>query len=281
MMSTNERINSINDTSVIEGDKQVNSSKKNAVITGVLFIVATVAALAAATVEPVLSGTDYLTKVAANASQVAGGAIFFLIAAFTSVGIAISLYPVLKKWNVGLALGSVVFRTMEAVMYIAAVVSLLSLVTLSQHFANAGATDIASFQAIGDSLRSVREHATLTGVFALSLGALMYYYLFFQSRLIPRWLSGWGIAGSALMLAACLLALFSDSYVTGYVLLILPIAVQEMVLAVWLIVKGFNSSAISSGSARTEEDHAQPQRREYAEERSDEKALTPADSFSA
>src|SRR5215212_3617575 len=104
-MTTNERINSINNTSVIEGDKQMNSRRKNAVITGVLFIVATVAALAAAAaVEPVLSGTDYLPKVAANASQVAGGALFYLIAAFTSVGIAISLYPVLKKWNVGLSL---------------------------------------------------------------------------------------------------------------------------------------------------------------------------------
>jgi hypothetical protein len=232
----------------------MNSSRPNAVIPGVLFIVATVAALAAATVEPVLSDTDYLTKVAANASQVAGGALFFLIAAFTSVGIAISLYPVLKTWNAGLALGSVVFRTMEAVMYIAAVVSLLSLMTLSQRFAHAGAADLAAFQAMGDSLRSMREHATLAAVFAFSPGAFMYYYLFFQSRLIPRWLSGWGIAASVLMLAACLLALFSDRYVTGYALLILPIAVQEMVLAVWLIVKGFNPSAIAFGSAKMEID---------------------------
>jgi hypothetical protein len=236
----------------IEGDKQMNSGRTNAIITGVLFIVATVAALAAAALQPVLSGTDYLTGVAANASQVAGGALFYLIAAFTSVGIAISLYSVLKKWNTGVALGSVVFRTIEAVMYIAAVVSLLSLVTVSRQFANAGTADLASFQAIGDSLRSVREHATLVAVIAFSLGAFMYYYLFFQSRLIPRWLSGWGIAASVLMLAACLLALFSDSPVTGYTLLILPIAVQEMVLAVWLIVKGFNSSAIASKPAMTE-----------------------------
>jgi hypothetical protein len=227
----------------------MNASRQNAIIPGVLFLVATAAALAAAAVEPVLSGTDYLTKVAANASLVAGGALFYLIAAFTSVGIAISLYPVLKTWNAGLALGSVVFRTMEAVLYIAAVVSLLSLVTLSQHFAHAGAADLASLQAMGDSLRSMREHATLAAVFAFSLGAFMYYYLFFQSRLIPRWLSGWGIAASVLMLAACLLALFSDRYVTGYVLLILPIAVQEMVLAVWLIVKGFNAPAIASRPA--------------------------------
>ena len=191
-MATNERINSINNTSVIEGDKQMNSSRKNAVITGVLFIVATVAALAAAAVEPVLSDTDYLTKVAANASQVAGGALLFLIAAFTSVGISISLYPVLKTWNEGLALGSVVFRTMEAVMYIAAVVSLLSLMTLSQRFAHAGAADLAAFQAMGDSLRSMREHATLAAMFAFSPGAFMYYYLFFQSRLTSAMAVGLG-----------------------------------------------------------------------------------------
>jgi hypothetical protein len=136
-------------------------------------------------------------------------------------------------------------------MYIAAVVSLLSLVTLSRHFVAAGAADRAALQAIGDALRSVREHATLAGVVAFSPGACMYYALFFQARLIPRWLAGWGIAASVLMLAACVLAVFSDRYVTGYAPLILPIAVQEMVLAVWLLVKGFNPAARASRAATT------------------------------
>ena len=228
----------------------MNSTRKIAVTTGVLFIVATVAALVAAPLVPGVSGTDYLTKVSANSNLVSAGALFELIAGFANAGIAISLYPVLKKWNAGLALGSVVFRTMEAVMYMAAVVSLLSLLTVSQQFSNAGVADRASLQAIGDSLRSARDNANLVSVFAFSLGAFSYYYVFFQSRLIPRWLSGFGIAGAILMLAACLLALFSNSDVTGYALLIIPIAVQEMVLAVWLIVKGFNPSASASGSAK-------------------------------
>ena len=257
-MAANQELASINrstDTSVIEEGKEMNSSRKNAVITGVLFLAALVAAPAAAALVPVLSGTDYLTRVAAatNASQVAGAALLYLVAAFTSVGIAISLYPVLKKWNAGAALGSVVFRTIEAVMYIAAVVSLLSLGTLSQQIAstgNAGAADLALYRAIGDTLRSMREHASVMAVFAVCIGAFMYYYLFFQSRLIPRWLSGWGIAAIVLMLAACVLALFSDSPVTGYVLLALPLGVQEMVLALWLIVKGFNPSAVAPRAAK-------------------------------
>ena len=80
----------------------------------------------------------------------------------------------------------------------------------------------------------------------------MYYYLFFQSRLIPRWLSGWGIVAIILMMSACVSALFSGNPVTGYTLLVLPIALQEMVLAVWLIVKGFTPPAIASESAKTD-----------------------------
>jgi hypothetical protein len=229
----------------------MKSTRKIAVITGVVFIIATVAALVAAALVPVLTGTDYLTLVSANANQVAAGALFYLIAAFTSVGIAILLYPVIKGSNVFLAIGSVVYRTIEAVMYMIAIVSLLSLLALGQQFTTAGAAERTSLQAIGDSLVSVRDHATLLGVFAFCVGAFMYYYLFFQSRLIPRWLSGWGIVAIILMLVACVLALFSGNPVTGYVLLVLPIAVQEMVLAVWLIVKGFSPSAIEpeSGTA--------------------------------
>jgi hypothetical protein len=227
----------------------MNSTRKIAVVTGVVFIIATVAALLAAALTPVLTGADYLTRFSAQTNQVAAGALLYLIAAFASAGIAVVMYPVLKKWNAGLALGSVIFRTLEAALYMAAVVCLLSLLTLSQQLTSVVAAERASLGAVGGLLVSLWGHATLAAVFAFSLGAFLYYYVMFQSGLVPRWLSGWGIAATILMLAACLLSLFSDSPVTGYGLLILPIAVQEMVLAVWLIVKGFSPSAIASGPA--------------------------------
>ena len=68
----------------------------------------------------------------------------------------------------------------------------------------------------------------------------LYYCLFYRSRLIPRWLSVWGIAAVILGTAACVLALYGDNPTTDYAPLFLPIAVQEMVLAVWLIAKGFS-----------------------------------------
>ena len=87
----------------------------------------------------------------------------------------------------------------------------------------------------------VLGHSNLAAVFAFNVGALMYYAVFYRSQLVPRWLSGWGMAGVVLLMTACLLALFSDSPITGYTLLVLPIAVQELVLAVWLLVKGFRN----------------------------------------
>jgi hypothetical protein len=235
----------------------MKTTRKIAILTGVIFIIATVAALLAAGVDPILTGTDYLSKVSANANQVSVGALLYLIAAFTSVGIAIALYPVLKERNAGLAIGSVVFRTVEAVFYMVAVVSLLSVLTLSRQFTSAGTADRSALQAIGAVLLSLREHASLVAVFAFSLGAFMYYILFFQSRLVPRWLSGWGIAATILMMTACVLSLFSDNPITGYTLLVLPIALQEMVLAVWLIAKGFSSSAFLPKSTSTS-DLAEP-----------------------
>jgi Domain of unknown function (DUF4386) len=94
-------------------------------------------------------------------------------------------------------------------------------------------------QRIADSLLSIRDHSTLAAVFAFTLGALMYHTLFYQSARSPMAVR-LGAAAALLMLTACLLALFSNSTVTGYTFLILLIAVQELVMAVWLLVKGFS-----------------------------------------
>lgn len=244
-MNTNKSITGI--------DPKVKLSlRKIAVITGVIFIIATGALFPAAALTPGLTGTDYLTQFSVHPNQVAAGAFAYLVAALASAGIAIAMYPVMKGSNAGLALGSVVFRALEAVFYMVEVVILLSLLTLGQQFTAAGAADRTLLQAIGNLLVSVREHAALVAVFAFCLGAFMYYYLFFQSRLIPRWLSGFGIVAIILMMVACVLALFSGNLITSYIPLAAPIALQEMVLAVWLIVKGFNPSTIASESAEVD-----------------------------
>ena len=220
----------------------MDSARRTSIGTGSVFLVATVTAVAAGELVPSLSGADFLEGPADHPHRLAAAALFYLIAAGTSVGIAIVLYPLLRTTNATLALGAVVFRTIEAVFYTVAVVSLLSVLALGRQLATASPDDRATIRVIADSLVSVREQSSLAGVIAFGTGALMYYALFYRYRLVPRWLSGWGIAGVLLILIACLLALFSGDPVTGYTLLILPIGIQEMVLAVWLLVKGFSGA---------------------------------------
>ncbi len=230
----------------------MNTNRKIAIITGVVFIIATAASLGATSLMPDLTGADYLIRFSAHTNQVAAGALLYLIGYLASAGIAVVMYPVLKERNAGLAIGSVVFRTIEAVFYMAALACLLSLSTLGQQMTSAIAADRAAFQVLGDMLVSLHDRTATIGVFAFCLGAFMYYSLFFRSRLIPRWLSGFGIVAIVLMLTACVLSLFSGNQITSYIPLAAPIGVQEMVLAVWLIVKGFNPSVSASKSTRTE-----------------------------
>ena len=89
-------------------------------------------------------------------------------------------------------------------------------------------------------------------ILSLSLGGLMFFYVLFQANLVPRWLSGWGFIGTTSTMFASLLLLFRliDVITPIYMVLNLPLALQEMVLPVWLIAKGFNPSAIASVSVK-------------------------------
>jgi Domain of unknown function (DUF4386) len=233
----------------------MNTNRKTAIIVGVLFIIATATDLLSLPFLGFTHNPDYLIKISTHESQVLIGALLQLIAAFTCPCIAIWLYPILKKHNESLAFGSVSFRIIEGVLYIVGLIGVLSLLTLSQELVKAGASDLSYFQTSGALLLAVQDWANLIGALAFYLGAMMYYSIFHQSKLIPRWLSGWGLVGVTLGIIAGLLVMFrlTSPMSTIQVVFNLPIAVQEMVLAVWLIVKGFNPSAIiASGVGRTD-----------------------------
>jgi len=231
----------------------MNTNRKTAITVGVLFIVATVLNVLGKNIyQPILDAPDYLINISANENQVIIGGLLVLFSAFASASIAIWLYPILKKHHEALALGSVGFRVMEGMLYIVGVVGLLSLLTLSQEYVKAGASNASLYQVSGTVLLAIKTWAGQLGVIAFTLGAMMYYYVFYQSKLIPRWLSVWGFIGASLSLAAALLTIFGllVPFSTVFILLQLPIGLQELVLAVWLIVKGFNPSAIASLSEK-------------------------------
>jgi hypothetical protein len=214
-----------------------------------LFIAATATSLAAtALLGSLLNGPGFLAAVSLHQDRLLAAALFQLLAAFTSAAIAVTLYPVLRQHAAGMALGAVAFRLIEGVFYAISAMGTLILVSLSGQLAAS-----ASTHASADLVRDLRDSAGTVGVLAFCTGATLYYLIFYRSQLIPRWLSVWGLAGTVLCLTAGLLVLFQSIAVLSstQVVLSLPIGVQEMVLAVWLIVKGFSPKAEAKPPAPT------------------------------
>jgi hypothetical protein len=217
----------------------MSESRKTSVTVGLIFIAATAAALLAAFVDSILSESAFLANIASSRNQIRIGIVFYIVEALTSASIPLAMYPILKQKNAVLALGSVVFRSIEAAFYLIAVLCLQSLITIGQNIEALPGDQQTTHYVVGNFLLKLREHATLLGVVSFCVGSLMYYYIFLRTRLIPLWLSVWGVLAAILMLIASALSLFSDNPITGYTILVLPIAVQEMALAVWLLARGF------------------------------------------
>jgi Domain of unknown function (DUF4386) len=221
----------------------MRSRDVRATTAGVLFIAATIASLlATAFLGSLLDGSGFLAGVSLHQDRVLVAAFFQLVAAFTSAAIAISLYPVLRRHAAGMALGAVGFRLIEGVFYALSAAGTLVLVALSKQLATAGMAGALSVHTSGELVRSFRDSAGVVAVLAFYIGATIYYLIFYRSQLIPRWLSVWGLAGTALGLVAGLLVMFRviETMSSFQVALNIPIGVQEMVLAVWLILKGFS-----------------------------------------
>ena len=140
------------------------------------------------------------------------------------------------------------------VCYLIPAISQFLLLTVSQIHGTPGAADGADLQAIASLLIATFDWSSLLLGLVFSIGGMMIYVLFYQTRLVPRWLSGWGFIGAVLYFIAHLDGIFGSqqvlSFDSGLGFLMAPLAIQEMVFAVWLIVKGFNPSAIASLSAK-------------------------------
>jgi hypothetical protein len=230
----------------------MNTHRKTAASVGVLFVMALVLFLIGqALYEPILGSPDYLDEVYPNRVIVIIGILLEFVAALAVVPIPVLLYPILKKHNQVLALGYVSFRLFEAVLLSLAQVFKLSLVDLSQRYLNSGGVDASYLENIGNSIQSVIywvDHAGLIYLVVFVIGTLILNTALYQSKLIPRWLSIWGLISAVAILAASVMATF-DIFLALAMVLVMPIAFQEQAMAIWLIVKGFNPSAIASESA--------------------------------
>lgn len=223
----------------------MNTYRTNAVIAGILFIVCTGATLLSYPFGGTyLTGTDYLARLAAHDTAVIFGAVIEFIWAASCAGIALALYPVLKRRNSALALGAVGFRFVEAVFVLTGTLSLLALLTLGRE----AAAGTVSYASAGTLLLAVRDWSqNVMLALPFTLGAFLYYLVLWSGNLVPRWLSGWGLGAIVLSFAATLIAAFTNGFDDSlHTYLNVPIGLNELVLAVWLIAKGFDRSAVAA-----------------------------------
>ncbi len=231
----------------------MNTYRNTAISVAVLFLIALVFNIIASNIyPPILNDTDYLVNVYPNKILVTIGILLDFICAPAMIMIPIMLFPLFKMFNERIALGYVVFRLLEGILFIFLAINSLSLISLSQEYINSGALGVSYFQALGNSIRARIEWATLLYIIVYTLGAIMFYYLLYKSKLIPRWLSGWGLFAVVYLLTGALLHIFGIFGTTPLMKVMPffapPIGLQEIVMSVWLIVKGFNPSAIASKS---------------------------------
>jgi hypothetical protein len=235
----------------------MNTYRKTAVIVGILFIIGTVSGiLASVFTGPIMAGSTYPLNISASDTHWIIGTLLILLMGFPLAMVPVFLYPILKKQNEVLALGSIIFRgVLEAVCYMGMVICNFLLLNVSRVYEKTSAAEI-SIQTLGSSLISAGDWTSLLLGLVFSIGGMMIYVLFYQTNLIPRWLSGWGFIGAILYFVAHIGGIFGSQQVlsldSGLGFLMIPLAIQEMVFAVWLIAKGFNRSAIAALFAKTE-----------------------------
>ena len=229
----------------------MNSNKKVGRIVGALFIIVMLLwFIGFYLLEQVLNAPDYLADIYPNKTKVTVGVLFELLEVAGVLGITFIMFPILKKYNESLAIGYVGFRIFESIMLVAALICALTLITLSQEFIEAGASDTSYFELLGTLLKEVRVRWSLFVLaFFHPLAALPFYYFLYRTKLVPRFISGWGfLAALFLIIDQVVLESFglgliriSGNPITG-----IPMGLNEIVLGVWLVIKGFNESVLVS-----------------------------------
>ena len=217
--------------------------RKTATIAGILFLAGYLGIfLGSAIYGPFVDAPNYLSMIFPNKDQVALGMFVELINDVSVILLPIVLFPVLRKYGERLALGYFGFRMIEAVVLIVSKTGILSLITLSQEYLAAGSPGGSYFQTAGAAALAERFWASQIQVVFFCLSALIFYYVMYRSKLLPRFLSVWGFFAVASMIAANLLPVpdLTEGFSIAQ-LLFLPIFISEILVALWLIVKGFNT----------------------------------------
>ena len=227
----------------------MTSTRKTALVAGVFYLITFISIPTLALYGPVKNHRDWILSSGPHTGVLVGG-FLEVIVALAGIGTAVTLYPVVKRQNEGVALGFVAARVLEAAMIFTGVISLLSLVTLRQDLGGTAGANAAALVTVGASHVAVYNwtfllsQSLMPGINALLLGSLLY-----RSRLVPRIIPVLGLIGGPLLIIAVFATLFGQhSSLAGLAVLpVIPVAAWEFSLGVWLVVKGFKPSPITAG----------------------------------
>jgi Domain of unknown function (DUF4386) len=222
-------------------------SRRLARIAGIFMVLTFISIPALLLYDPVLNHTDFIAGGGSN-GRIYLGALFEILTLIGGVGMAVTLFPVLKRQSESLALGYVTVRVVESCLIAVGIVSLLAVVTLRQDLAGGTSSDNASLILNGRSLVAIHDATFLLGpAFCAAIGnGLILGYLMLRSGLVPRRLAQLGLVGGSLALITALLVLFGayDQTSGASFILTLPEAVWELSLGIYLIARGFKPSAL-------------------------------------
>jgi hypothetical protein len=214
------------------------NNKQLSRIAGILIILGIIAGISS--IIPSIESDIFFEEVYPNKNQVFIGAICQFLLVPIYIGFSLVLYPVLKKYNKTLSIGFVGFRMMAGVFQLFGIILLPLFILLSQKFLVQTNTELIFYETTGEILKLFRDLTNHLGVIlATGLGNLLLYYILFKAKLIPVWLSIWGIMGNLLIMIASFLLLFEliDVISTEYGIMTIPLVLQEVTLAIWLITK--------------------------------------------
>src|ERR1700722_2723745 len=228
----------------------MDSMRKTALVAGIFYLITFISIPTLALYSQVKNHPDWILSSGGHTGVLVGG-FLELIVALAGIGTAVTLYPVVKRQNEGVALGFVTARVLEACMIFTGVISLLSLVTLRHDLGGTAGANAAALVTTGASHVAIYNWTMLLGqtlmpcVNALLLGSLMY-----RSRLVPRIIPVLGLIGGPLLIAAVIATMFGGDigHVSAFsAIATFPVAAWEFSLGVWLVVKGFRPSPVTAG----------------------------------
>jgi hypothetical protein len=222
-----------------------NNNKLNAALTGVFFIVAAISSIAGLKLyDPILASEDFLITGSSHYNQVISGAICELILSVSAVGTGIMLYPYMKRYNESSAIGYLGFRLLEVVFIVIGIICILTTLSISQSYNSGIITDKMYAQSFGKAFIAAHDWTFIIGPnFMLAVNTFIYSYVFFKTELVPKKLAALGITASFLIMIAAICEMFGLFKQISFwgILLALPIAAYEIILAIRLISKGFKT----------------------------------------